>query len=61
MAKSDNEPMTPQDVEKSIAEFEAISSASGLELTEDDKKKLREYAEEGLTPDEAVERILSED
>jgi len=61
MAKSDNEPMTPQDVEKSIVEFEAMASSSGMELTEEDKKKLRGYAEEGLSPDQAVDRILDED
>lgn len=61
MAKSDNEPMTPQDMEQMIAEFEAISAASGHKLTEEDKEKLKGYAEEGLSPDEAVERIISED
>jgi hypothetical protein len=56
MSKTDQEVITEKDMEIMINDANATSDSP---MAEKDAEELRKFAREGLTPDEAVERILS--
>lgn len=55
MSKTDQQPMTAEEIEQMISESEALT---GRKLSAQEADELRQFARDGLSPDEAVEKIM---